>query len=486
MYSLFFRLEIWDIQVQRNIRIVPMQSLPKPLTENQLSPETLRRRYPQFSYENFFISRSGNSATIKFEYLLGDIRFFPQITIPLGPATNDLEHLAFQLGIIEGFSYWKAACSPLFSIKAGKVSSQECQFWQNLILHGMGEYYFLNEIDFSQPDFVSFESSGPEIPRDAAGTKSHKGALLLISGGKDSSLALELLKANSLQPIIPFALNPTRATLDSARLAGWPAPLRATRIIDPKLLELNAAGFLNGHTPFSAYLAFLSTIVASTQLLEHVIVCNEESANEANVEWHGMQINHQYSKGVEFEALFREYCRQFLSADVEYFSLLRPLSDLQVSALFADFPKQLQSFRSCNVGQKQDIWCGDCAKCAFVYLSLFPFVGSESAKAIFGSDLFLNPKIIEQIRALIGLTPTKPFECVGSVRESKEALALSIIQMRKERRNVPEELLEISSRAATNADVPLLRGWQERNFLPPNYSALLRAALQAKTWWSTP
>ncbi|HQI46732.1 MAG TPA: hypothetical protein PLC59_11815, partial [Bacteroidales bacterium] len=74
-------------------------------------------------------------------------------------------------------------------------------------------------------------------------------------------------------------------------------------------------------------------------------------------------------------------------------------------------------FKSCNVGSKNDIWCGKCAKCLFTFIILSPFIPSETMIRIFGSNLFEKKELICEFEQLIGLSETKPFECVGTIEE---------------------------------------------------------------------
>src|SRR5690606_31603188 len=109
------------------------------------------------------------------------------------------------------------------------------------------------------------------------------------------------------------------------------------RTLDPELLELNRRGFLNGHTPFSALLAFSALCSALLCGREFIVLSNEGSASEGNVS--GASVNHQYSKSFEFERLVKRYFEQFLTSEIQYFSLLRPLNELQIARIFAKHPK---------------------------------------------------------------------------------------------------------------------------------------------------
>ena len=201
------------------------------------------------------------------------------------------------------------------------------------------------------------------------------------------------------------------------------------RKIDSTLLDLNAQGYLNGHTPFSAMLAFYTRLASALSVIPNVALSNENSANESTVP--GTSVNHQYSKSLEFEDDFRTYVNEELrikneESSFNYFSFLRPLSELQIAMLFSRFTAYHDVFRSCNVGSKQDIWCGHCAKCLFAYIILSPFIDPVRLNHIFGKPMLDDLTLELEFRQLIGEAETKPFECVGTVSEVRQALAMAI------------------------------------------------------------
>ena len=241
-----------------------------------------------------------------------------------------------------------------------------------------------------------------------------------MGGGKDSVVTLELLRRAG-KTIRPLIMNPRGATIECARVAGFPMDevLVIRRSIDPTLLDLNAKGYLNGHTPFSAMLAFYTRLASKLSGIPNVALSNESSANESTVL--GTSVNHQYSKSLEFEDDFRAYCPGF-----NYFSFLRPLSELQIAMLFSRFTAYHDVFRSCNVGSKQDIWCGHCAKCLFAYIILSPFIEPARLNRIFGKSMLDDTSLELEFRQLIGEAETKPFECVGTVSEVRQALSMAL------------------------------------------------------------
>jgi UDP-N-acetyl-alpha-D-muramoyl-L-alanyl-L-glutamate epimerase len=198
---------------------------------------------------------------------------------------------------------------------------------------------------------------------------------------------------------------------------------REKRTIDPELLALNARGYLNGHTPFSAMLAFVSVLVAALQGSSRIALSNESSANESTVP--GLPVNHQYSKTFEFESDFQRHVRSWITPDIHYFSLLRPVNELQITGLLCRHPQYLTDFRSCNVGSKQGVWCGQCAKCVFVAAMLSPFLEPGTVAQVFGVNPLDQMKLLPLLEQLTGLAETKPFECVGTVNEVRASLVLT-------------------------------------------------------------
>src|SRR5207244_1946063 len=91
-----------------------------------------------------------------------------------------------------------------------------------------------------------------------------------------------------------------------AKLAGLPL-LTVGRSLPPLLFELNEHGALNGHIPITAYLSCLTIVISLLYGFDAVAMSNERSANEGNVEFKGMMINHEWSKSLEFENAFQAY-----------------------------------------------------------------------------------------------------------------------------------------------------------------------------------
>jgi hypothetical protein len=291
----------------------------------------------------------------------------------------------------------------------------------------MGEFFYHNNIDFTPKDFVKIVSmAGTEGSKPYAGPLPTR-SLLTIGGGRDSALAGTLLR-DSGRSFTCMMLNPSSAAKKVAAYVTSKEPVIIRRAICPELLELNRRGFLNGHTPFSAYLAFLGAACLLLYGYSNVIVANERSSDEGNVRYRDKDINHQYSKSFRFERLFDEYLAEYLVVQGHYFSFVRPLYELQIGSAFSGFPGLFDLFKSCN-RNRSDSWCGQCPKCLSVFLTMYPFVPRSALIKIFGGDLFYREENIKILRELAGLE-IKPFECVATTAEISSALALSIEKVR--------------------------------------------------------
>jgi hypothetical protein len=412
--------------------------------------EVLRKKYPKFVYNSFDFKLKKKGLEIYFDFKIGpDIQFSPKVLIE-GITEKEikrvrgraLKNLIFNLGMMEALSYWKATCSPKIEILAGNLNKEQIRWWKDLIFKGMGQFFFENKINFLERNFLKIESFGEKFERFEGELNENK-ILVPVGGGKDSVVTIEYLKKMK-KDLILFCLNPNENQKKIIEISGIKKKIFVKREIDKKLLELNQKGFLNGHTPFTAYLCFLSVLVAVLKDCKFIAFSNEKSSNEGNVKYLGRIINHQYSKSEEFEKKFRFYSKKYLAKNVECFSLLRNLYELEISDLFSQFPQYFNAFLSCNVafqtksGTKKPIkkWCGECPKCLFVFASLYPFIGERVIK-IFGKNLFEDKKLLPLMLQLIGKKKFKPFECVGTKKESFLAFKLSLQRWKKENKKLP-------------------------------------------------
>ena len=401
-------------------------------TDNQAKFNALRREFSTFTFVKQTVTRVEGKLSLSFDFSLDDrYTFRPTLEIPARPffdwdaiPAEMLELLAFQIGMTELVSYWKTACPKRVVVKPFALTETQKSFWKKLYYNGLGEFLYLNSISVSEADLMEIESGLPidsisapkTFPRNDMGSvRFEEWTLVPIGGGKDSVVTLECLRR--AMPVIPLIVNPRGATLNCVKTAGYGENdfIVINRTLDSTMLKLNAEGYLNGHTPFSALLAFISVLVAFGSRSRYIALSNENSANEPTVP--GTNINHQYSKSVEFECDFRNYVAENLNDKVQYFSFLRPLSELQIASLFAQCEAYHSVFRSCNVGSKTDSWCGHCPKCLFTWIILSPFLSREKLTSIFSKDLMADASLQPILEELNGTAAVKPFECVGTVEE---------------------------------------------------------------------
>ncbi|MBO4599902.1 MAG: hypothetical protein J5641_04100 [Bacteroidales bacterium] len=394
---------------------------------NQTKYNSFRKTYPEFVYESYRYDVQADGLHIVFTFRIGENCFQPTAFIPARPFLNMeqpsevMDTLVFNIGMIELVSYWKCFCPPVVKVVCGRLDDRQVAFWKKIYFLGLGEFFYTNGIAATMEDFMTIAAesgAGSRTFETVRGT----GYLIPIGGGKDSVVTLEALKEKGVRPLI---MNPRGATKGCAEAAGFTLDdcLVIKRNIHPRLLDLNAEGCLNGHTPFSAMLAFYTLLAAQLSGISNIALSNEASANEATVV--GTDVNHQYSKSIDFENDFRHYVAHYISPTFNYFSFLRPLSELQIAMLFSRNEKYFDVFRSCNAGSKQDVWCGRCAKCLFAYIILSPFIPPARLDAIFGRCLLDDEEMKPLFDQLVGRAECKPFECVGTIDEVNTALGMT-------------------------------------------------------------
>ena len=403
--------------------------------DNSLKYIEFRNKYKEFYYNSFNLREDNEAIYIEFEFEIPNLAIFKPTTKILKKQMElksidsfQAKNMAFNIGLIELISYWKCACCPQIVIKCGYINNEQIKWWKKLYFYGLGELFYTNNIHNTIEDFVTIkcEKEKNELEYGEL-NKDSEGYIVPIGGGKDSIVTLETLEFNKKEDYC-LIINPKPVTLECAKIAGIDNNhiIEIYRTIDKKLIDLNKEGMINGHTPFSAMLAFTSYFVAYLLSKKYIALSNENSANESNVL--GKKVNHQYSKSFEFEKDFEEYSNKYLKAPVKYFSFLRPLNELQIAKIFSKHEKYHKVFKSCNVGSKGEEWkwCCNCAKCLFAYIILSPFLYKEKLINIFGEDLFEKKELLEIFNQLTGNGDVKPFDCVGTFEEVNYAICKTI------------------------------------------------------------
>ena len=388
---------------------------------------SLREEYEFFRFQRYDYTLKDGNLSAKFYFSLDDKHFFiPSFEIPYRKFyrwntlnNSQLDTLIFNIGMIELISYWKLACPKKVYISPFNLEEKQILWWKKLYFNGLGEFFYLNGIKENVNDFMEIICES-DISCEKLNVSLSETTLVPVGGGKDSVVTIELLK--NKMPIIPLIINPRGATNECVATAGFSEQQTAVikRTLDATMLRMNKEGFLNGHTPFSAMLAFYTVLIGFATNSKYIALSNESSANEPTVP--DSEINHQYSKSIEFENDFRNYLNEYISSDIQYFSFLRPINEVQIASLFAKNKEYYKVFKSCNVGSKTDSWCGKCPKCLFTWIIMSPFIPENELIEIFGKNLLKDNDLVPIIRQLKGEVEVKPFECVGTVEEVNACL----------------------------------------------------------------
>jgi hypothetical protein len=335
-----------------------------------------------------------------------------------------LDRAIQSLFFVAGVSYFKAYLPPKIIVNKGEISKKTSRFLSKTYEKGLGEFFYLNKLDAKQ--HIEFPVS--DLYTSVSDELEGNGLLIGLGGGKDSLVSVELLRNSGLD-ISTWSLNHRSQLEPLVKEIGLPH-FWVERNWDRALLEHNARGAYNGHVPISAILACVGTVVAILSGKNDVVVSNENSANEPDLVYQGQEINHQYSKSLEFEKSYQAFLKDTINT-TNYYSYLRPFSEVFIAELFSKigFSKYKAVFSSCNRAFTHEsnhmFWCGECPKCAFTFLALTPFVERSELESIWGKNLLLDSHLEHIYKQLLGISGDKPLDCVGEIKESRAAMRLA-------------------------------------------------------------
>ncbi len=407
------------------------------------------KQYATFHFSGY--SWNHHAGKISLKYSLDKELHFEELLFLPEPISDErleakkweIERLLFALHMIGGISYFKTCLPRAIQIDSGQLDQHEAKFWNTVYEKGLGEFFYKNNIDFrgliNVPATKEKEQLAPAMRKKPA--ENHlKRVLVPIGGGKDSMVTIELLRKTGAD-IMLLRLEPHPIIDELSHAAGLPM-MTVRRQLSPALFDLNAEGALNGHIPISAYLSILSALLAVLYDFDVVAMSNERSANIGNVTFKGLMVNHQWSKSVEFERMFRRYLSDVIMTNTEYFSAVRPYSELKIAQIFSQYPEYFSRVTSCNknwrILAKHDeagaamhpseasgAWCNTCPKCAFVFACMAAFLDKADLLTMFGANLFEDETLIPLFEELLGIRNFKPFECVGTPEETQAAFILA-------------------------------------------------------------
>jgi hypothetical protein len=397
------------------------------------------RRGRVFRYAGYDLEPG--SATLTCRYSLDGRSFTERVGFPGAdperwgdPAVDRAARWVF---LLAGVSYYKAGAPPLIELPATPLRPAEADFLRSFHLDGLGEYAYRNGLALSDlrieaPPPAGGAAAGTALAGPATG--GGKRPLVPFGGGIDSIVTVELVRplADAALFVVNRPGDRFAAIERPAAVTGLPV-VRAERTIDPQVLRSRELGFLNGHVPVTGIISAIAVMAAVLDGRDAVVMSNEWSSSVGNVEVDGRTINHQWSKSLDFEAGFRSVLAGALGGTIDYFSRLRPYSELLIAHRFATLSRYHRAFQSCNRGfhidpaLRLDHWCGRCDKCCFIDLILAPFMDAADLADVFrGREPLDDPDLLPQFETLVDTSgDLKPWECVGDVNECRAAVALA-------------------------------------------------------------
>ncbi len=386
----------------------------------------------RFRYDGVTVEPDASAVVCR--YSTGTHRFAERFTFPEGGDWDDEATRAAVriLFLMTGVSYYKTTAAPIVDLGDLPTTPAERSFLRTYYVHGLAEFAYRNGLDLrgvtiEGPDAAA-EASAPYDPAPGR-------PLIPFGGGIDSIVTVESVAPSNPGSALCVVAPPGQrfAAIDEAAAATGLPVTRVARSLDPQVRRSTELGFLNGHVPVTAVITAASLVAAVLARRDAVVLSNEWSASAPTLVAEGLAVNHQWSKGDEFEAGFADLVTRALGPGMAVFSYLRPRSELWVAHRFAELSHYHGVFRSCNrafhqdPGHRLDHWCGRCDKCCFVDLVLAPYMTRDELAAVFGGDEPLeNPANVPRFEALVGLgSGAKPFECVGDLDECRAAVALA-------------------------------------------------------------
>jgi hypothetical protein len=416
-----------------------------------------------------------------------EIFFLEEFQLPVEGPLSDAERervdgLLSLLHWVAGVSYFKTALPPSVVCESGAPPPAVAALLEALYSEGLGELAYTNRLaGLPRPSFPR----GP-VATPGAGEPAHapRRVLVPVGGGKDSAVAIEIVRRSGAELAL-FSVGDAPAILRTVAVAGL-EHLLARRRLDPGLAALNAAGALNGHVPITAIVSCVALLSAALRGFDTVAMANERSASSGNLAWDGVEVNHQFSKGLRAERLLSDALPE-LGSDVQIFSVLRAASELAIARAFARMEPYHGAFTSCNAIFRTDpalraaSWCRDCPKCRFVFLALAPFSTPEHLREVFGGDMLDDEGQFAGFALLTATGGHKPFECVGEEQESIAAIRMLAEdprwrEHRVVRRLVSEVLEGLPASAGDPAEVLALG---DDHAVPATLVAEVRALLGA-------
>jgi len=380
--------------------------------------------YKEFIFESYHYDPAVSTLSLRYRFSEGpsfqETLVFDFAARALSATESQVLDRIFRLVFLtSGVSYYKAYIPKTLICESFPIDENTAEFLHKFYEKGLAEFGFRNGISLNNHFRIQSTAAPATAP---IALNLPRRTCVPVGGGKDSIVTIECLKRSG-EPLILFSLGdaePINACITTAQLPF----IRVHRRLYGALLQLNEAGALNGHVPITGILSAIALACAVMAGFDTVAMSNEHSASVPNLKIDGIEINHQFSKSLDFEQTLSDYLQDRITPSITYFSLLRPLSEIEIARRFSSYPAYFGVFRSCNTAFRQSRaargrhWCCDCPKCRFVFLALSLFVAKPELIGIFGHNILDDETQRDGFAELCGLQEHKPFECVGETSES--------------------------------------------------------------------
>lgn len=436
-----------------------------PLKTKKNKPEIFR--FVSYAFDVETSTASLNYAFDEEYYFTETVRFRNAEKVLTREQAAAVENIMFFLHLACGISYYKAFVPAHIHIETGALNREQAAFFDEFYKKGLGEFSWRNGLNLN--NIVKFPSQKQSTHEKASDICLNERTAVPVGGGKDSNVVIETLKAHG-EKVVCIAQGRPRPIRESIEVSGCP-DIEFTRTISPALIALNERfNVYNGHIPITGVYAFCMALAAVLYGFDKIAMGNERSANVGNlVRDDSFEVNHQWSKSFAFEKSFNIFCKKYMLQNLHYFSMLRPLSELDIARRFAGLKAYFPVFTSCNKAFKIDTnkrlerWCGDCDKCRFVFLALAPFMPKEDLIQAIGKNILADEKQLGGFEELLGLSRHKPFECVGELEEC--AVAVGLLAQKPEWKD--EFIVKsLYPRLLEKYGAQTLQRWQEMVFTP--------------------
>lgn len=386
------------------------------------------QEFKSFYFEKFSFDRESLKA--KFEYSFDENYFFTEeidffsenFFLRKDLDEEIINNFLFSIHIALWISYYKVFPTEKLYVKSWLLDDNQIKFWQKFYKNWLGEFLYKNQIN--PENLFNFKKLSSVKYKKIDFSLSEK-SLIPLWWWKDSLVSIDLFEKNKLDYDLVVFWKIDNIKQNCADVIDKKI-LLIKRKISTSLLELNANWNYNWHVPITWIIAFTLLLTCYLYDYKYIVLSNEKSASVWNTFWNGFEINHQYSKSLEFETDFKNYLNAYLSDNIEYFSLLRWWYEIKIWKYFSKNCKRFYGvFSSCNNNfkidetkrLKQTIWCNACPKCAFVFAILRPYLTYEETLGIFWEDLFFKNDLKQTFLELLWISSFKPFECVWETEE---------------------------------------------------------------------